>query len=228
MIVGLLFCLLNFAGTTLALVVFVAGLILNIDLWDIKFIKIVKVTHFITLSFCLMGYPLYIIGEKSHQEVELRVDWPYNLILFFLDLMRYIVKQNGKIKKRDLIKKILVDGDLITIEKLLETTGCTEEDVKKWKAGRKIICVDIYGKELFAAYCIDRDSGVPINGISDLISKLPFQKTSLAVAAWFSSENALLGGVKPKCLIKSDFNGIMRAAEIEFSKTMEKKSCRVQ
>lgn len=137
------------------------------------------------------------------------------------------MQHNGKVKKRDLIKKILVDGDLVTIEKLLETTGCKEEDVKKWKTGRKIIFIDIYGKELFATYCLDRDSGMPIDGISDIIAKLPFQKTSLAVAAWFSSENALLGGAKPKCLIKSDFDGIMRAVEIEFSKTTEKKSCKV-
>lgn len=100
MIVGLLFCLLNFAGTTLALVVFVAGLILNIDLWDIKFIKIVKVTHFITLSFCLMGYPLYIIGEKSHQEVELRVDWPYNLILFFFGFDEVYCETKWQNKKK--------------------------------------------------------------------------------------------------------------------------------
>lgn len=138
------------------------------------------------------------------------------------------MQYTGKIKKRDLIKKILIDGDLVTIEKLIGMTGCTEEDVKKWKIGRKIIFVDIYGKELFASYCLDEDSGVPVDGVGELMAKLPFQKTNLAVAAWFASENAFLGGGKPKFLIKSNIGEIMRVVEIEFSKPIEKKPVRIK
>lgn len=137
-----------------------------------------------------------------------------------------VLQYKSKIKKRDLIKKILVDGDLVTIEKILDMTGRSEDDIKKWKAAKEIIYVDVYGKELFASYCIDKKSGVPINGVKEIIDKLPFQKTNLAVAAWFSSENTFLKGDKPKDLIKSDISVIFMAIETEFSKEINKKTVR--
>ncbi|ELY4671470.1 DUF2384 domain-containing protein [Cronobacter muytjensii] len=83
----------------------------------------------------------------------------------------------------------------------------------RWKQAGKVFALPVNGKDRYPAWAFD-EGGQPLPSLKPILARFR-EKTPWAIALWFHSPNAWLGGDKPKDRLKIDPQAVLDAADVE-------------
>lgn len=83
----------------------------------------------------------------------------------------------------------------------------------RWKQAGKVFALPVNGKDRYPAWAFD-EGGQPLPSLKPILARFR-EKTPWAIALWFHSPNAWLGGDKPKDRLKTDPQAVISAADAE-------------
>jgi len=115
---------------------------------------------------------------------------------------------------------ILQDGDWVTAADLSQLTGfepaTLTADLQTWLRDGRLISVSDRNQEYFPAFAFgDTTELRPTAEFGAVVKVLSEKKDGWGIAYWFASSNHLLGGNRPKDLLRSTPEDVRYAAEEE-------------
>lgn len=96
-------------------------------------------------------------------------------------------------------------------ERINSAAANPHASVSRWQKADRVFGIDRKGKKLFPAYIFD-DVGQPLPVVKKVLGVFAGY-TPLRVASWFESTNSLLGGRRPREVIKSAPDAVLAAAQ---------------
>ncbi|MCU5773701.1 hypothetical protein N5923_12955 [Erwiniaceae bacterium BAC15a-03b] len=84
----------------------------------------------------------------------------------------------------------------------------------RWKHESKIFAVPSKGKDLYPDYALDA-GGQPLPLVRRILEIFDGSKTPWSLAFWFGLPNSWLGSKKPKDLLASDPEAVLKAAAMD-------------
>jgi len=115
---------------------------------------------------------------------------------------------------------ILEGGDFVTASDIAKAAHFSVKNPSsqpnRWKRKRQIFAITNKGTDLYPVYALDKESGLrPLSVVAEILRIFENKKNGWETAFWFASLNSYLKNRKPKNLLISDPENVLRAAKIE-------------
>ena len=115
---------------------------------------------------------------------------------------------------------VLEAEDFVTASAIAEaarySTKNPSSQPNRWKRARQIFAVSHKGVDLYPLYALDRDQEFrPLPIVGEVLGLFGATKTGWETAFWFASVNSYLGSKKPKDVLQSNPEGVLKAAQAE-------------
>jgi hypothetical protein len=114
---------------------------------------------------------------------------------------------------------ILESGDFVKAAAIAGAANYSSKNPSsqpnRWKRKGQIFAIHYKGVDLYPTYALDHNDGVrPLPGMAAILSQLA-DKDGWQKAFWFESPNSYLKNRKPKSLLRSQPEEVVRAAKVE-------------
>lgn len=114
---------------------------------------------------------------------------------------------------------ILASNDFIRASDIAEAAHFSAKNPSsqpnRWKRAGQIFAIDYKGVDLYPYYALDPKAGLrPLQIMTDILQVF-HDKEGWKIAFWFGSLNSYLNDKKPKDLLLSDPQRVLKAAELE-------------
>ena len=115
---------------------------------------------------------------------------------------------------------VLETEDFVTASAIAEaaqySTKNPSSQPNRWKRARQIFAVSHKGIDLYPLYALNRDQEFrPLPIVGEVLGLFGDTKTGWETAFWFASVNSYLGSKKPKDVLRSNPEGVLKAAQAE-------------
>jgi hypothetical protein len=115
---------------------------------------------------------------------------------------------------------VLETEDFVTASAIAEaahySTRNPSSQPNRWKRARQIFAVSHKGIDLYPLYALDRDQEFrPLPIVGEVLGLFGDKKSGWETAFWFASVNGYLGSKKPKDVLRSNPEGVLKAAQAE-------------
>jgi hypothetical protein len=115
---------------------------------------------------------------------------------------------------------VLETEDFVTASAIAEaahySTRNPSSQPNRWKRARQIFAVSHKGVDLYPLYALDRDQEFrPLPIVGEVLGLFGDKKSGWETAFWFASVNGYLGSKKPKDVLRSNPDGVLKAAQAE-------------
>ena len=117
-------------------------------------------------------------------------------------------------------KVVLQSAEWINATQLSEMAGFVSRNASaqpnKWKRDGRIFAIRHQGADLFPDYALDANRQFrPVQELAPVLSTFGEQLDGWDIAIWFASVNSFLGGVRPKDVLTSAPERVIKAAQDE-------------
>jgi hypothetical protein len=115
---------------------------------------------------------------------------------------------------------VLETEDFVTASAIAEaahySTRNPSSQPNRWKRARQIFAVSHRGVDLYPLYALDRDQEFrPLPIVGKILGLFGDKKSGWETAFWFASVNSYLKNKKPKDMLRSNPEGVLKAAQAE-------------
>lgn len=114
---------------------------------------------------------------------------------------------------------ILESGDFVKATAIAGAANYSSKNPSsqpnRWKRNGQVFAIHYKGVDLYPSYALDHSDGIrPLPHMADILAELA-DKDDWQKAFWFESPNSYLKNRKPKALLKSHPEDVLRAAKLE-------------
>ena len=114
---------------------------------------------------------------------------------------------------------VLESGDFVKAAAIANAADFSSKNPSsqpnRWKRNGQIFAIHYKGVDLYPSYALDHSDGVrPLPSLAPILSELA-DKDDWQKAFWFESPNSYLSNCKPKSLLRTRVEDVLRAAKIE-------------
>jgi hypothetical protein len=115
---------------------------------------------------------------------------------------------------------VLETDDFITASAIAEAAHYSAKNPSsqpnRWKRSRHIFAVSHKGQDLYPLYALDPDQEFrPLPVVAEILGLFGEGKTGWETAFWFASVNSYLNNMKPKDMLRSNPDEVLKAAQAE-------------
>jgi hypothetical protein len=115
---------------------------------------------------------------------------------------------------------VLAAEDFVTASAIAEAAHYSNKNPSsqpnRWKRARQIFAVSHKGVDLYPLYALDREQEFhPLPIVGQVLQLFGNEKSGWETAFWFASVNSYLKNKKPKDVLRSNPEGVLKAARAE-------------
>jgi len=115
---------------------------------------------------------------------------------------------------------VLESQDFVTASAIADAAHFSSKNPSsqpnRWKKGGLVFAIPYKGTDLYPLYALDRKHGFrPVPVIAQILNVFDGTKDEWEMAFWFESLNSHLSGKKPKDLIATKPEAVLKAAQVE-------------
>ncbi|MTD26722.1 DUF2384 domain-containing protein [Erwinia sorbitola] len=125
-------------------------------------------------------------------------------------------RANNTQRQQDIRALVLSEGEWLSSGELSDRAHFTNANrsagPNAWKRRGKTFAISIEGHDRYPDYAFD-EAWQPLPVVKQVLEIFEGTRTSWSLAAWFISENSWLAGRRPKDLLNSDPQAVIKAAQ---------------